>query len=212
MRELLAAYQKYLNQRLPTLGFSLESPKKLAFAIQDLSNHYQTDEPTPWKNSATEAAYLSYFLPLNLLRLNAVCEIYRTQAPELLEDLEESPKVLDFGSGLGTTEWSLTQFLNLKPDFYFQEISSIAISAHQKLRESLLKSMQVNSKANWNLAREKYHLGIFQTSLNETTDLPKELLKCDQLLLIEAATHQKARPLMEVRGRLIEGGYHLWAP
>lgn len=204
-------YQPWLERELNSLGFSLEKAKSLRKAILELSDLYQKTQVTPWDRKSTQAAYLSYFMPLNLLRSQAVFEIFKTQGPPL----SESVRLLDFGSGAGTTDLSLSLSpLSKLTEVHALEISPTAIKLHQSLNHEIQKHFgSPKWKTHWNKnTADRYDIGVFQTSLNEINTVPDQLWECDHLILIEAATSEKARPLMQLRESLIQKGYFLWAP
>lgn len=205
-------YEAWLESELNKMDYSLSKPQKLAKAILELSDFYQKPNATPWDKQGTTAAYLTYFMPLNLIRQQAVLEIFQTQGPAE----REFNKVLDFGSGTGTTEWSLKQFSELQiKELHCLELSEKAIALHKHFSKELGKNFSTrNERVSWNQPSKDEHfdLGIFQTSLNEISHAPEVLWRCKTLLFIEPATSAKARSLMALRQDLMKQGYHLWAP
>ncbi len=204
-------YEVWLEARLKKLGFSLEKPAALSKAILTLSDFYQSKNVTPWQKPETVAAYLVYFLPLNLTRAQAVFEIFKTQGPKLNDNL----KILDFGSGAGTTELTLALSGFKQAQIEFLEISPVAIDLHKSLHSEIERHFpNFKAQVSWSErpTNNQYDLGIFQTSLNEMGEVPPLLSACETLVLIEPATAEKARPLMSLRQQLIDRSYQMWAP
>lgn len=204
-------YQLNLENWLSELGYSLTDSRPLCVEILKLSNHYQSREPTPWEEKGTQAAYLSYFMPLNFLRGQAVFEIFRSLQP----DWSEIQTVLDFGSGTGTSEALLRtlplNFQNLSVEAV--EISSTAVQWHKAFHQNLnFDSSEVQTRWSSKPTKTRYDLGLFQTSLNEMSKPPDALFQCENLILIEASTAEKSRPLLVLRQKLLESGFYLWAP
>lgn len=185
----------------------LENSKSLANAILRMSNFY-IDNPhsqTPWKESWCQIAQLSYYLPLNVLRLERVFrEAHR------LGFFRSIRTVVDFGSGLGASQIAMQNLAkldsSLRIPFSVIEASRTALD----LSSDLGLQFQIQN----NLAKaEANSLLICSYSLTELKDSHFDWIQSfDHLILIEPSTRQDGRPLLELRQKLINTGFELWAP
>lgn len=194
--------EESIETQISELGYSLSQPKKLAAAIQDLSDHYisRPEAVTPWSQKSTQAAYLSYYFPLNAMRAWAVVEEgHRVGFFEGLRSL------LDYGSGLGSGSWSLSEIEHHQ----YIETSDEARRLHQKLAEfpegkTWLPQLPAR--------KPTQGLAVFSYSLTELPELPAWAYDFEALMLIEPSTRQDGRKLLQMREKLRERGFHIWAP
>lgn len=176
--------------------------------IRKLSDFYlsQPGQPTPWNEPTTLAAYLSYFLPLNVARLRAVWREVQRFLPS-----DAVSEVWDFGSGLGATQWVLEEETWLPPrSFYCLELSNLAIQAHEALAAV--------APAGWR-PRFSNHpkpaaaaLAVFSYSFLEMQGKLPALDKFDHILIVEPSTRDSGRQLMEWRQRWLDDGFEALAP
>jgi ribosomal protein RSM22 (predicted rRNA methylase) len=183
---------------------SLE-PKLKSADILELSDIYIRNEGSPeiWDKPKFMVAYLKYFLPLNLIRLQAI----RIEAERLgfFEGIEE---VIEFGSGPGTSQIALDGTLKNVP-WHCIESASHARKIHQALAKSLNLSTPHFAEPDFSIPKNR--LGVFSYSLCEAS-LPEWSQNCDSLLILEPSTQWAGRRLMELRQNLIQNGYFIWAP
>lgn len=180
-------------------------PKKLAENIVDLSNHYRTEaNVTPWENPRTTAAYAAYFLPLNFIRNLAVLSEARKLG--FFVDIDQ---MSDFGSGPGTTYLALRDLGVSFRNAYFVETSAEAKALFGRLVPS-------PEKIHWKerVPREmfkKNSVTFCSYALNELKSADW-LSDCESLVILEPSTHQASRKLLELRQKLIDKGFSIWAP
>ena len=131
-RSLPSDFDKTLDNLLEPLGLNLRKKISLAENIKELSRIYTTDHDQRdeiWKSKAHQAAYLSYFLPLNFARLQTVIDEAKS-----LGFFDDIKNVYDVGSGPGTVEWVFSE-LDLLKDLNFINIekSPQAVDLHKQL-------------------------------------------------------------------------------
>ncbi len=189
----------FLNQ----LGFPVDNHKKLAQAVQELSDHFiqSGERSTPWAEDRFQAAYLAYFFPLNTLRLLKVRERL-----EGVGFFQQKPKrIVDFGAGPGTAS---AAFGDLCPSWQAVDIETISFEFHRYL---FSKRLAVDYQTSLNKLNAD-DLLVCSYSLNES-QLPIDLLsQADQLILVEPSTKAHSRNLLKLRQQLIDQGYFVWAP
>jgi hypothetical protein len=180
----------------------LQDSKKLAVAVKRLSDYFiqNPEGSTPWNESWAQIAYLCYFLPLNQARARAVVKEAATQG--FFEGLAE---VIDFGSGPGTASLALAG--------HFNKFTLIEKAKDICSRFGFLPANQTAwaAVAPTFPAPEK-SLAVFSYSLTELRELPSWTKKMEALMILEPATQEDGRKLLELRQRLIQDGYNIWAP
>jgi ribosomal protein RSM22 (predicted rRNA methylase) len=182
-------------------GLTLQDSKKLAESVKSLSDYFieNPQGATPWKEAWAQIAYLAYFLPLNHARVQAVVSEARQQS--FFEGLSE---VVDFGAGFGTAS------LALVPDF-------AKFTLVEKAKDICAKFDFLGTPATWLnqiniLPNPASTLTVFSYSLTELEEIPAWAKKSEALMILEPATQQDGRKLLELRQKLIADGYSLWAP
>lgn len=197
-------YQEKIERALTDLGFSLANPAVLAKGVKKLSDHYQQNTKiTPWNDADTQAAYLSYFFPLNYIRNLKVFDEF-ARHPSLLGFTD----YVDFGFGLGSSLLAATD-LGL----------TSRISTPLAL-DSLQAPLRVFQKYFWDRdlrthgtpPRGRGSLGVFSYSLNELPSPPTWMNDLETLVILEPSTSTFGRRLMSLRQNLLNNGYHIWAP
>ena len=181
---------------------SLTDSQKVAESIKKLSDFFiqNPDGATPWREPWAQIAYLAYFLPLNHARLQGVVKEAQTQ--NFFEGLD---RVVDFGSGFGTASLALTE--------HFQRFSLIETAKDICSRFQFLPSEQ----STWfdkapSFVQQHTTLAVFSYSLTELAEIPTWAKKMEALMILEPSTQQDGRKLLELRQKLIEAGFSLWAP
>lgn len=180
-------------------------PAEVASSAQELSDFYveQPGRPTPW-GAGARAAYLGYFMPLNLLRLLRVFREVERFLPQ-----DRIKQIVDIGSGMGAAHWCLEQQGWLAPrPFYCLERSEFAVKAHQELT----RKFPCQWRPEWVSKAPKMDgaLAVFSYAFVEAQD--SQLNDFDHLLIVEPSTRDQGRKLMELRDRLLHRGYRVLAP
>lgn len=202
-----ANFEEAIAKALADYKLSLKDSKELAKCVLALSDFFitQPDGQTPWQESWAQVAYLCYYLPLNAARLRAV--VAEGEKRGFFTGLEE---VIDFGAGLATASLSLSETQNMK----YTLIERAA--EPQRLIEryfSFFKSeewLRTFSKSRLNNPEKT--MALFSYSLTELSDLPDWAYDCEALMIAEPSTQQDGRKLLQLRAKLMEKGFHVWAP
>lgn len=202
-----ASFEESIQKGLAAHKLSLADSKALAKCVLALSDYFITkpDSPTPWHESWAQIAYLCYYLPLNSARLTGL--IAEADQRHFFKGLD---RVIDFGAGLATASMSL----NENHKFQFQLVERAAepqnmIEKHfpQFRTEEWLRTINASK-----LKQPDKTLAVFSYSLTELSDLPDWAYECEALMLVEPSTQQDGRKLLQLRQKLLEKGYHVWAP
>lgn len=188
----------------PTLNL-----KVLAEQVLKLSDFFidHPEDQTPWSENYCKQAYRHYYLPLNYLRNELV--IRRGLEVGFFQGLETT---IDWGAGPGTASLALAQNLNLKNQFMIEK--SIAATKEFQDLHAQLKSPQATADLNLKKINSdaKKTLLVFSYSLTEMSALPAGWDQFEALMILEPATKQDGRKLLELRKKLIAEGYTIWAP
>lgn len=195
----------FIEESLSKYQLLLSNSRVIADAILKQSDDYiqNPTEQTPWKNSWSQIAYLTYYHPLNWLRNRLV--IQRGQEVGFFADLN---RVIDFGAGLGTASLALRKELNL--DSENMALIEKDPIPHRWMAPEFHRSTMI-SESLLKKSPEKT-LAVFSYSLTELTDLPAWAYRVEGLMLLDPSTQQDGRRLMQLRKKLLEQGYHVWAP
>lgn len=191
---------------LQKIGYSYEKPKPLVEAILQLSEYYQNSDSktTPWDEKWAQAAYISYFWPLNHCRLQNLFEQIST-----LDFWGDCSSLIDFGAGPAVAAFALPP--DVLESYIAIESSPAAKEFYQKLGKRPHFPIVWKQDFSADLIDER-SVGLFSYSLNELTTLPSWAEKLSSLILIEPSTNQAGRSLLELRQDLINKGYHAWGP
>jgi len=200
-----------LSPRLEELFAKLNggaSGSALAPDVKRLSDYYINGHGarTPWNESYALRAYGAYFLPLNVVRLQAAwCEVRRFLQAEQINE------IWDFGSGLGALHWLLEDQDWISPrSFVCIERESKAVDQHRQL--------MANFKCKWmpefNPKRRpgRNALAVFSYSFLEMQENLPPLEDFSHLLIVEPSFKDTGRALMNWRARWIQGGFTPLAP
>jgi hypothetical protein len=177
---------------------SLEDSEYLAKCVERLSEHYirMPGEKTPWNEDWCQIAYLVYYLPLNEIRARAVIE-----EGQRLHFFNHLKSLQDFGAGLGSGTYSLPKI---------SKRLHIETSKHaQKLHQLLGGTGQWQSEVEKAMPNSLLSMSY---SLTELPTLPAWAYDFHSLMIIEPATQDQGRKLMQIRADLIKEGYSIWAP
>lgn len=193
-----------LLARIQTLSAEATTKTEvIASAVQKLSDYFiaQPKAPTPWRESWAKLAYLHYYLPLNEVRVRAV--VAEARRWNFFAGLD---RILDFGSGPGTASWALRhEGLN---EFTWIETAGLNADVAQ-LSQAL--GAKVETQLRGRLPSPKTTLFVASYSLTET-ELPAAAWDCEALMILEPSTQEDGRRLLELRDRLRQKGFFLWAP
>lgn len=208
VHKLTPSFNELLQLALEKRDINFNEPRALANQVLELSNFYLQNPGahTPWDKPFATNAYLSYFLPLNFVRLRAAfLEVKRFLPPETVSE------IWDFGAGIGTTQWVLendTHF-SVRP-FYALEDTKEAIFLYRQLMSY--------TRPQWTpqfVSRAEplpNALGVFSYSFLEMRPRMVDLERFAHLLIVEPSTRERGRDLMSWRARLMDQGFYPLAP
>lgn len=183
--------------------------KPLSEAVIRLSDFFidHPDSQTPWSETYCQQAYRHYFFPLNYLRNVRV--IQQGLAAGFFNGLDHS---IDWGAGPGTASLALKNHLSLRSQVLIEK-SPQALTHFKDIYEQLIspKTTTVLDLKKIDLDKRKTLL-TFSYSLTEMTELPLGWNDYEALMILEPSTKADGRKLMELRQKLIETGYSIWAP
>lgn len=184
------------------LGDRFHDSRKIADSVLRLSDHFidNPDAVTPWEENWAKEAYFGYYLPLNEIRNRAVV----TEGLKL-GFFEGLSRVVDFGAGPGTADFALSEVPSLK---HFSLIERSEIPARLVKNENWRFHFKISSEL---FSAPRTTLFVASYSLTES-EIPREALSCEALMILEPSTQQDGRKLLDLRARLKDEGYSLWAP
>lgn len=196
--------------------FSQNAPphlNQLATDVLRLSDFFinNPDGLTPWTENFCQNAYRNYFLPLNYIRVENV--IQRGLQVDFFKGFETT---IDWGSGPGTASLAFAHADKLKSQLKNQiliEKSSSALKTFNDLNNQFIRPEMTTELNLEKLSCNKNKtLLTFSYSLTEMESLPAGWNEFEGLMILEPATHQDGRKLLELRKKLIAEGYSIWAP
>jgi ribosomal protein RSM22 (predicted rRNA methylase) len=202
--------QTYNKLDLPPFRAGLS--KEVLF-ISEMYQRGSTKLYEIWRREELALAYIAYYLPLNWLR--ALSVIAEGQRLGFFEDLE---RVIDFGSGPGTFQfaaleshlrfsaWSFIEHEKAAQDWHKRFLASLADAPTEKDCEWSRDAIDIDK------AQAKQTMGVFSYSLNEMASLPAWAFDLEALCIIEPSTAEAGRRLQELRQKLIDSGFSIWAP
>ncbi len=185
------------------------SPSRIANCVLQLSNYFidQPNGKTPWEHEWAQIAYTHYYYPLNRLRSDAIIsEAIKRNFFDGLTDF------YDFGAGLGSATLALINSNHQWNKKCLIEISSNAQSIAQKLFPELNHVHWQRDIHHHDIKSPQSSLACFSYSLTELNHLPDWAIDCEAILIIEPATEQDGRKLIQLRSELIDKGYTIYAP
>lgn len=212
---------KYIQFMAHKSNFNLDNHKSVAEAVQKQSDFYieNPTQQTPWQDSYSQMAQISYYFPLNFLRnLRVFQQIKDTNFFDGIENY------IELGSGLSPSYLALKQIF---PDQTFQksffvESSNWAQRFHEKIAAENPTLYNYNIEGNktlqW-LSHFSIDKKILQKSilvcsysLTELTQLPPWIFDCKAVIILEPSTRQDGQRLIQWRKELTAKGYSTWAP
>ena len=204
------AYTERIEALLKDFGHSIERPRELASAVHRLSDHYtlKAGEATPWAHDWVRAASLAYYFPLNYARARAVA-----QEAERLGFFSGLATMLDYGSGTGSALHAFADATEKPLAAYALDVSREAMELGARLAAPERERATLISASCELKDREPSSLLVVASyAYAELEDAPDWWLDAEALAIIEPSTQAAGRRLMELRHRLIEKGFKIWAP
>jgi hypothetical protein len=203
--------ENWINCQLNFLGVSLADSKQLAQSVKRMADFYveNPSKPTPWHEVWCQQAQLAYYFPLNFLRNLRVFEELKAQ------NFFRTPFTWhEFGAGLGP---SLEAFLSLQLPANLLRNTQLTESSKQARQ---LCQGRMESHYNINLKWQPQvtspldlnSLLVLSYSLTELDQLPDWLWNAHSIIILEPATREDGRRLMELRQHALEKSYHIVAP
>ncbi len=206
---LPAGLSERIGSSLQSLGFPVTKPDVIAAAVQRLSDFYiaRPDGKTPWHEAWAQAAYLAYFLPLNFVRVRRAL-----QKGAEVGFFEGLSRYTDFGSGTGTVSLALADVFGAQfTHGLCIERAGVASKLHRELQPGAAANLTFSDKAP-DRGEHGGHVSLFSFALTELPELPRFARQSEALAIIEPATHQDGRRLLELRAELLLDGWYAWAP
>lgn len=203
--------ERALGVALDKVNFASVATSVLQVSDLFIAGENAKQSKTPWTDLKLRQAYLSYFFPLNTLRVMRILDEACNRG--FFEGLDH---VIDIGSGPGTVElaFELSGLLNREG-----RPSGLRFQNFEPAREAQKTHLMWKSNAcfvdrikPFPAPAENKSMFVLSYSLNEMTDWPLALDSAEALMIIEPSTRDHGRRLMQVRQRLIEKGFSLWAP
>lgn len=221
-----------IESSLKAISVELSNAKYIADCVLKTSDFYiqNPEGKTPWNQTWCQVAQLAYFLPLNFLRNKAVFQQARSvDFPALkIAQSDKSIAWLDFGSGLGAA--SLAWNETIQNQIYSVERSLDAQKVHKDLIQNWNRNPSTDSDSNLTSTQSKntyrhvwdftlpemknrfLHTTLFSYSLTEMEKIPLWALDSENLVILEPATNEDGRKLLNLRQQLIDQGFFIWAP
>lgn len=184
------------------LGERFGDSRRIAESVLRLSDHFieNPEAVTPWEETWAKDAYFGYYLPLNEIRNRAVVD-----EGLKLGFFEGLSRVVDFGAGPGTADFALSAVPSLK---HFALVERSEIPARLSSQDNWKFHFKISSEL---FSSPRNTLFVASYSLTET-EIPLQALTCEALMILEPSTQADGRKLLDLRARLLNEGYYLWAP
>lgn len=190
-----------------------DSIHAIAESVLQLSDFYiqNPDRETPWNANFCQIAYRNYFLPLNQIRCAKVIE--RGNYVDFFTGLTH---FVDWGSGPGTASFALANDPALKSQIKRQFLVDISTTPHRAFADlhAQLIQPELSTRLEFKsfLDQKNKTCLVFSYSMTEIAKLPAGWDQAEALMILEPATSQDGRKLLQFRQQLIEKGYSIWAP
>jgi Mitochondrial small ribosomal subunit Rsm22 len=190
--------------------------KQIADSVLKLSDFYiqYPEATTPWDEEFCQIAYRHYFLPLNFLRNSRV--VQKGFDVGFFADLNS---FTDWGCGPGTASFAFSAHEGLRPQIKKQILidqSELALSHFDDLHSQLINvekaaGTSLRKALTFTTPKENSCL-VFSYSLTEVSQFPEGWEQFEALMILEPSTSEDGRHLLELRQKLIDKGYSIWAP
>lgn len=183
------------------------SIKSVSDAVLQLSDFFisQPDNQTPWDHAYCKLAYRHYYFPLNYIRNERV--IQQGLNNHFFKHIDHT---IDWGAGPGTASLALKNNLNLRSQFIIER-STTAMSEFKDIYNQLQSLTVIHDLKKVQVDPNKTLL-TFSYSLTEMTELPPGWNQFEALMILEPSTRDDGRKLLELRQKLIDNSYTIWAP
>lgn len=190
--------------------------KQIAEAVLKLSDFYIQfpEATTPWDEEFCQIAYRYYFLPLNFLRNFRV--VKKGFEAGFFADIHS---FTDWGCGPGTASFALSSHKGLRPQIKSQILmdqSELVLNHFKDLHDQLVGVEKIASpslrKSLSGANPKEENCLVFSYSLTEVSQLPEGWEQFEALMILEPSTSEDGRHLLELRQKLIDRGYSIWAP
>jgi ribosomal protein RSM22 (predicted rRNA methylase) len=205
-------FEQIIVDELKVLGVDPLGYSRIAESIIRLSNHFNEAKlKSPLQEKWGQLAYLSYYLPLNYLRAQAVC-----QEALRLGFFKGLHSFIDIGSGMGSLTINLCEIKSDWKSAKSIDVASAALAIQAKFLKDtsvhvqLVQQDQITANDRYDLAALSYSWN--ELSADEKSKMLDELLKFEAILIIEPSTSTHARGLMQLRQDLIDQSYFAWGP
>lgn len=216
----------------------------LASDIIELSNLFTKERkilPSQYlNNKSLRRAYILYFLPSNIYKIHLPLKELSLHPQKFL--LKKELKILDLGSGPGTTILGILDFFSnqeKRPSLEFTAVDSVAenLSITNDLFklftkniniDASLKTFKINIENTRALPEGSYDIIILSNILNElfyddnkriaervsflNTVIDKFLTPDGSCIIIEPALRETTRGMLKVRDNLIKNGFKIYSP
>lgn len=214
---------------------------KIASNILEASDFYisNPDMETPWEKSWMQRAQTFYYLPLNHARIEGV--LGRFDQKSFFKGLSHLYD-FGAGLGAATRalkeshDWKSINLIERSAsacellknskylsDGFSKQGKSSSLSAQEKQAglSTQEKSFGLSKESkSVNIIREKDFskkipqgsLVVFSYSLTELDELPSWVQQATALIILEPSTQADGRKLLELRNKLLQEGFFLWAP
>lgn len=186
-------------------GLSFADSKSIADCILQQSNYYiqNPDGQTPWDQDWCQIAQLVYYMPLNFLRTQAILDRINPIWPGPLDT------ICDIGCGLSPISLLLNILYPNKFKFILHDRSDIPFEILTALtltynRSSIKELNQVSHNPT--------QLTVYSYSLTENLPLNLQPKIAQNIFILEPATRQDGRKLMELRASLLKSSFNILAP
>jgi hypothetical protein len=175
--------------------------------ILSLSDRYinHTGSPDIWSKVQWQNAYLQYFMPLNILRIQAV--LHQLQSTDFLTGVNS---ILELGSGPGTAQvawpkpWPTWQAVEAHAEarkLHLKVLSALTSSANAVVHETHVKP-----------GADLFLATFVGNELGGSQNLSEECTKFPAVLVVEPGTKKDFSNLLRLRETLLHAGYSVWAP
>jgi ribosomal protein RSM22 (predicted rRNA methylase) len=226
--------KKLFNEELAPLAADVARLSKL------LTKERERIPAAYLKDKGLRQAYVSYFLPSNLLKIHLPLKELSRHPKNMLS--KERLRILDIGSGPGSATLGVLEFFSQsegKPVLEFTAADQVAenlkdaaaLFASYRSRYDLdaaLHTVKTSVEKLEPLLKGHYDLIILSNVLNELFPLDEEKIakRIDLLhallrrflahdgscIIIEPALHETSREMLMVRDGLLAHGFHVYSP
>jgi ribosomal protein RSM22 (predicted rRNA methylase) len=173
---------------------------------------------TPWDKELVKRSQLAYYLPLNLVRnMRVYYQLKNNPLKSYQRFFAGIENYWELGSGLSPSYFALKEVF---PETKFSQVNFIEASLYAQEFHRALLGQYLPSLNNHNWTRNQpsrndnlsNDLVVCSYTLTELESIPEWLFKAKALIIVEPATREDGRRLLELRNTLIEKGFQIWSP